>query len=91
MVKKTKNSTFYHTILSLPVLRKIKCPKRRIVGHYRHIEKKIHSKNAQKQRFCLTEFRDCDYMAFDRKQTPELHQREHRVERSTTPITLHPE
>jgi len=63
MVKKTKNSTFYHTILSLPVLRKIKCPKRRIVGHYRHIEKKIHSKNAQKQRFCLTEFRDCDYTA----------------------------
>ena len=41
------------------------CLKRRIVGHYRHIEKKIHSKNAQKQRFCLTEFRDCDYMAFD--------------------------
>jgi len=36
------------------------CLKRRIVGHYRHIEKKIHSKNAQKQRFCLTEFRDCD-------------------------------
>jgi len=65
MVKKTKNSTFYHTILSLPVLRKIKCPKRRIVGHYRHIEKKIHSKNAQKQRFCLTEFRDCDYTAHD--------------------------
>jgi len=53
MVKKTKNSTFYHTILSLPVLRKIKCPKRRIVGHYRHIEKKNTFKKCPKTKILL--------------------------------------